>query len=62
MVPSSNRPGRQPLKLVMLSSNLTGITKYAWLVELVPSGMQVRVPLCAPFKLKLYLNDKQQKI
>ena len=62
MVPSTKWRGRYPFKVEMLGSNLAGITKYAWLVELVPSGMQVRVPLCAPFKLKLYLNDKQQKI
>ena len=34
MAPSSNRRGRKPLKLVMLSSSLTGVTKNHFLTKL----------------------------
>ena len=57
MVPSSNRPGRQPLKLVMLGSNPAGITNYTRVAELedasgsspdAQQGLRVRFPPRVP--------------
>ena len=58
LVPSSNRLGRQPLKLVMLGSNPAGITRYARVAELedasgsspdAQQGLRVRSPPRVPY-------------